>query len=114
VYPLVLTLSNVIGSWQPQQLDVILKWRPAIVVGLHHYTLYQAAKTKAASGAWEEVARIPPPDTSYVQTIPDHLSSTWYVTATDEAGNESQASNTVDLDANPRNPIVSNPGRLPT
>ena len=112
--PLTLTMTNVIGSWQPQQLDVFLQWRPAFKAELDHYTLYQATKDGQSSGPWQEVARVHSAFNAHTRTIPDDKNFTWYVTASDADGNETQASNTVDLYKSPPKGIVSNPGRLPT
>lgn len=87
----------VIGSWEAHALDVILQWDAAPEEDLDHYTLYEATKGVRTSGPWQEVAQIPKDTPTHVRTVPDQGNFTWYVTASDVSGNESQASNTVDL-----------------
>jgi len=112
--PLVLTITNVIGAWEAGHLDVILQWEPAAVAFLCHYTLYEAKKGKRSTEPWEEIDRLPPTNTLYVRNVPDLGNLSWYVTATNEAGQETPPSNTVDLYEKPPQSIVSNPGNLPT
>lgn len=94
---LVVIIIIVIGSWEAHALDVALQWDPSPEADLDHYTLYEATKSGNTSGPWSEVAQIPKTDVTYIRTVPDQGNFTWYVTASDEAGNESNASNTVDL-----------------
>lgn len=94
---LALTLLLVLGAWEAHALDVILQWDPSPEPDLDHYTLYEATKSGHQSGPWKEVATIDKDVPTYTRTVPDVGNFTWYVTATDEAGNESQPSNTLDL-----------------
>lgn len=92
-----LSILIVIGAWEAHALDVILEWDPNTEADLDHYTLYEATKDGRASGPWKEIAQIPKISNRFVRTVPDTGNFTWYITATDEAGNPSLASNTVDL-----------------
>lgn len=93
---LALTLLIVLAPTQASGLDVILEWDANTEVDLDHYTLYEATKLGRASGPWTKVADIPKESTRYIRTVPDQGNFTWTVTATDEAGNQSFVSNTVD------------------
>jgi len=112
--PLVLRMTNVIGAWQQGRLDVILEWNVAEVAFLHHYTLHQARKFNRHTGPWREIDRLPAINLAYVRNVDEKDNLSWYVTATNEAGQETPPSNTVDLYKSPPKAIVSNPGRLPT
>lgn len=94
---LTIVLFIVIGSWKAYALDVILQWDPSPEADLDHYTVYRAQKTERTSGPWQDVATVPKETPQYTDTVPDQGNYTWYVTAWDTAGNESRASNTVDL-----------------
>ena len=112
--PLVLRITNVIGAWEAGHLDVILQWEPAAVAFLRHYTLYEARKHKRTTEPWREINQLPPTNTAFIRNVPEDENLSWYVTATNEAGQETPPSNTVDLYERPVPAIVSNPGRLPT
>ena len=112
--PLVLTITNVIGAWEAGHLDVILQWEPAAVAFLCHYTLYEANKGKRHTEPWREINQLPPTTTAYIRNVHEADNRSWYVTATNEAGQETPPSNTVDLYERPPRAMVSNPGNLPT
>jgi len=110
--PLALKLKQVIGGWEPHRLDVILEWTVAELAFLRNYTLYEAKKGKRHTEAWREIDRLPPMNLAYVRNVPEDHNLSWYVTATNEAGQETPPSNTVDLYEKPPQSIVTNPGRL--
>jgi len=110
--PLVLRMTNVIGAWEAHRLDVILEWNVAEVAFLRNYTLYEAKKGKRHTEAWHEIDRLPPMNLAYVRNVPEADNLSWYVTATNQAGQETPPSNTVDLYEKPPQSIVTNPGRL--
>jgi len=110
--PLVLRLTKVIGAWRRGHLDAILEWNRADVAFLQYYTLYEAAKGKRSTGPWRQIDRLPPMNLAYVRNIPETDNLAWYVTATNEAGQETPPSNTVDLYERPPQGLITNPGRL--
>lgn len=112
--PLYLKVTQVIGAWKAGHLDVILEWTGAEIAFLRNYTLYQAKRFARSTGPWRAVDRIPPTNEAYVRNVPEDDNLSWYVTATNEAGQETPPSNTVDLYERPPKAIVTNPGRLQT
>ena len=108
-----LTLINVIGSWKRRCLDVFLQWRTAARAPLDHYTIYEQTDKDGTLGPWQKTIRLPGTDATYIRTIPDRGRFNWYITATDEAGNESPPSNTQGMAATPTRPLITNPGNRP-
>lgn len=94
---LFLMLAFVVGAQEAHALDVVLQWDANTETDLDHYTVYRATKTERTSGPWEKIAEVPKVSVNYIDTVPDQGNFTWYVTASDESGNESDPSNTVDL-----------------
>jgi len=109
-----LTLINIIGSWKRRCLDVFLEWRPPGIKPHDYYTIYEQTDKDRSLGPWKEIARIYGTHAAFIRTIPDRGRFNWYVTATDEAGNESPPSNTQGMAATAARNLVTNPGNIPT
>jgi len=73
--------------------DVTLGWDANTEADLAGYRIYQAEITGNVSTAWVIVAEVPAGTETCVVTVDEKKNWTWYATAYDQAGNESQASN---------------------
>ena len=78
-------------------LEVTLTWDAVTSPDLCSFTLYQADKYEGKTGAWASVKSIPKDMISVTVNVEDGKNFAWYLTASDYSGNESQASNVVDL-----------------
>ena len=87
--------------------DVSLEWDANTEPDLAGYNIYQAPRMGNLTGAWVKIDSSS--TTGYIVTgLPDGQNFAWLVTAYDEAGNESFASNLAELydrtpPANPMN-----------
>jgi len=77
--------------------DVTLAWDPHPNPDLNHFTLYQAECFADTTGPWQKTKEIPAELTTVTVTVDDTADFAWFVTASDNAGNESGPSNTVRL-----------------
>jgi len=112
--PPVLTLLQIIGSWKRRHLDVFLEWQPSGIKPWDYYTIFEQTDKDGSFGPWKRSTRIYATHTAFIRTIPDRGRFNWYVTATDEAGNQSPPSNTQGMAATAARNLVTNPGNLPT
>jgi len=78
-------------------IEVTLAWDANTNPDLCTYTLYQADCYGDKSGAWVPVKNIDKSMISTTVSVEDGKNFAWYLTASDWSGNESQASNTVQL-----------------
>lgn len=88
--------------------DLTLRWDPNPELDLSHYNIYTATREGDHTGPWQKEAEVRAPQTTATVTMPDRENRAWYVTASDESGNESGPSNMVELydrtaPANPAN-----------
>ena len=87
-------------------MDVTLQWDPNSEPDLAGYNIYQADRMGNLTGAWNKIGTSS--TTGYVVTgLPDTQNFAWLVTAYDNAGNESFASNMAELHdrTSPMNPM---------
>ena len=78
-------------------LEVTLSWDEHDSPDLDYYTLYQAEKLNGVTGPWVADQQIGKSSCGAIVNVEDGKNFSWYLTATDASGNESGASNTVDL-----------------
>jgi len=78
-------------------MEVTLAWDAVTVSDIGSYTLYQADKYEGKTGAWNIAKYINKSAVSVTVNVEDDKNFAWYLTASDMSGNESQASNTVEL-----------------
>jgi len=77
--------------------DVTLGWDHVTDPDLHHYTVYQADRFSDKTGPWSPVKTVEGGVDTVMLTVTDSGNFAFYITATDAAGNETQASNMVEL-----------------
>jgi hypothetical protein len=92
---LVITLGLLTSSAYAK--DVTLKWDHVTDPDLHHYTIYQADRFGDKTGPWKPVKTVEGGVNTVLLTVTDGDNFAFYATATDVAGNETQASNMVEL-----------------
>jgi len=78
-------------------VEVTLAWDANTNPDLCAYTLYQANCYGDKTGAWFPVKNITKDMISVTVNVEDGKNFAWYLTASDWSGNESGASNTVQL-----------------
>jgi hypothetical protein len=77
--------------------DVTFVWDPNTEPDVAIYTVYQADRMEDKTGPWQIIGTVNHPTVTYTTTVADVGNFAWYITATDESGNESLASNMVEL-----------------
>lgn len=80
-----------------QALEVTLAWDANTEPDLQFYNVYQAENFGDHTGPWVAIAQIAKPITIKTVLVDATKNFSWYVTAVDQSGNESLASNTVTL-----------------
>jgi len=78
-------------------LEAVLMWNPNTEPELAGYHVYQAERIADKTGPWTRIKTVPAPETKVTITLEQPGNYAWYITAYDNDGNETQASNMVEL-----------------
>lgn len=95
--PIIVLIALVLLASPANAREVTLQWDPNTEPDLSHYTLYQADRFADKTGAWQNVKEIPAEQTTTIITVEDGKNFAWYLTASDNSGNQSRPSNMVEL-----------------